>query len=389
MHLRDSPSIAALAIQCITATSATTYQTGRKHFTKFLSLESIGLLDLLNASKAELHYVAESFTLYLSEIILPTGLPLMNNTVNSYISHTIFYLISVGVIEESSDFRCPTTSRLIQAIKQRDGQIRLPLRMRVSIAVNLSMIHTCIGIAQTHFSCPITIAFVTAAFYIGFAFSLRPGDYLIPIADDFHRCRGMQFAFWFSGNDQPCFLHQPWTFPPYGTKPRRMSFLPDKDKANKMGQLGMRACAANPDLTSPCFIQYLLEFFRKFPPKDEFDALFGALPPPLNSSAQFLYTSVRQILSLTAVQLGVNINQLLPRGLRAGASAHIRGTNGMKDDCKQSGGWHSDAFEIYQRPDFSVSDRCGEAMHNVTAVDNNMVRYVHSTSGPLPLPKLR
>ena len=42
----------------------------------------------------------------------------------------------------------------------------------------------------------------------------------------------------------------------------------------------MRARVAKSDITSPCFIQYLLEFFRKFSPRDEFDALFGGLPSP-------------------------------------------------------------------------------------------------------------
>ena len=135
----------------------------------------------------------------------------------------------------------------------------------------------------------------------------------------------------------------------------------------------MRACGAHPTPDQFCFIRWLFEFYLLFPILDEFTAVFGNIPAHINTSDRFLYNCVRNTLALSAQKLGLRVSQL-PRGARAGATAQIRGSGGLAEDCKTSGGWHSDAYKIYERPDFSVSDRCAAAMHNTLAVDLDMLR---------------
>jgi hypothetical protein len=47
--------------------------------------------------------------------------------------------------------------------------------------------------------------------------------------------------------------------------------------------------------------------------------------------------------------LGLSPLQLLPHGLRTGATTHIHGFGGSDTDAKLTGGLRSDAFHIYQR----------------------------------------
>ena len=355
-------------------------------FQSFLKLEGYSIADLFYATPTDLHHIAASFTLFLGSHKKKNGLPLSDNTVDQYLSHVIYHLINFCIIDKTDDFRCPTTQRIIAGIKNRDRHLIGPLRLRISIAISLNIINSCITNAAAFYPCPVTIAFVTAALFLGYALSLRPDDYLVPIADNKHRLRASQFALWFPNISKPIFLSEPETYPPPGIKPLRISVLADCDKANQHGQLGMRACAANPNPNEPCFIHYLFEFFRKFPPQTQYSAIFSSIPPHINSSERFLYNCVRNTMERTAPTLGLQPSQLLPRGLRAGASAHIKASGGLESDCKASGGWKSKAYELYLRPDWIICERNAAAIHNAKIMDMNAIRYIHATQGNVSLP---
>jgi hypothetical protein len=55
---------------------------------------------------------------------------------------------------------------------------------------------------------------------------------------------------------------------------------------------------------------------------------------------------------------------------------------------QRTGGWRGESYKIYQRPDFSMSDRCAATMHDKKSVDLSLLRYVHSTPGNSVLPTL-
>jgi hypothetical protein len=147
------------------------------------------------------------------------------------------------------------------------------------------------------------------------------------------------------------------------------------------GDASMRACGANPIPGQFCFIHWLYESFSSslfWMIVLLYLAAYQRILIPLRHSCDCF----RRTLKLTALKLGLRVSQLLPRGARGAASAQIKGSGGSQQDCKLSGGWHSRAFEKYQRSDFAMSDRCAAAMHNIDAVDVNVVRYVHSTPRP-------
>jgi hypothetical protein len=347
------------------------------------------MLDLLHSPAHDIHYTAACFITYLSYLKKRNNEPIDSKTINSYVSHVVFTLINNGIIDSADEFRCPSTVRLVAAIKRRDAHVHRSLRETISISLSLPLLNECIVSASAEFSDPILVAFITAALYFGYAFSLRPDDYLIPIADDLHRVRGCSVHAWFSDYKEPFALHQlhpPYQFPPSGSKPVRLSLIVDYDKANVTGDASVRACGAHPVTDQFCFIHWLYEFFLMFPIMDALTAIFGNIPPRLNTSARFLYNCFRKTLAITALRLGLRVSQLVPRGARGAATAQIRGSGGLKEDCKTSGGWHSAAYEKYQRSDFAMADRCAAAMHNTTAVDLSLVRYVHSTPSPPSLP---
>ena len=315
------------------------------------------------------------FVFYMSAHRKADGTPLIAATIDGYMSHVVFYLIDCNIIDITSDFRCPSTQRLLHALTLQDAARLGPLRLRINIAVSLPIINTCLTHATTLFPCPLSRLFITAAMYIGFALSLRPDDYLRPDSVSSHSVKSSQLAFWFPTGY--VFLHDTLLYPPPGARPLRLSFLPDFDKANALGALTMRACAGNPNYNEPCFIMFLFEFFRRYPPVSAFSSLFSALPTHID-----LYASVNSLLKYTAPLLGLSPSQLLPRGLRAGATAQIRGSGGSDADAKLTGGWRSDAHEAYKRANFAPSDRCATDMHNTRADDLTLLAYVHSVPAP-------
>jgi hypothetical protein len=315
------------------------------------------------------------FVFYMSTHRKKDGSPLISATIDGYVSHVIFYLIDYGIIDSTADFRCPSTSRLLQALTLQDAQRLGPLRLRINIAVSLPIIRLCLIQAPLLFPCLLTQRFITAAMYLGFALSLRPDDYLRPDSRSTHRVCAFQLAFWFpSGYIN---IHDVHLYPPQGTRPLRLSFLPDFDKANRLGALTMRACAANPSPSDPCFIQYLFEFFRRYPPPSDMSPVFSALPPHID-----LYLAVNSLLKHTAPTIGLSPSQLLPRGLRGGATAHVRGSGGTDSDAKLTGGWRSDAHDVYKRANFAPSDRCAASMHDNSADDLSLISYVHTVPKP-------
>ena len=66
------------------------------------------------------------------------------------------------------------------------------------------------------------------------------------------------------------------------------------------------------------------------------------------------------------------------------ASTHVGAGEGTQHDQKLSGGWRSDAYTIYQRPNFAASDCCAAAMRNPDCIDLNILRYAHSTPDSFP-----
>lgn len=322
-----------------------------------------------------LHLLAAMFVFHLSAYRQACGKPLVAGTIDGYVTHAIFHLTELGIIDKTDDFRCPSTQRLLRALTLQDAERLGPLRHRINIAVSLPIISACLTQALHLYPCPLTRLFIAAALYIGFAFSLRPGDYLYPLSLSHNRVRPLQFELWFPFGHINLF--DVARYPPPGTRPLRLSFLPDYDKANPLGGLVMRACACNPDPTGFCFIEFLMEFFRRYPPPSSESSLFGALPSHVN-----LYDCVNALFKFTAPTMGLSPSQLLPRGLRAAATSHIRDSGGSDADAKLTGGWRSDAHDVYKRANFAASDRCAMAMHNAQPDSLPLTLYIHSAPAP-------
>ncbi len=51
-------------------------------------------------------------------------------------------------------------------------------------------------------------------------------------------------------------------------------------------------------------------------------------------------------------------------------------------DAKLTGGWRSDAHDVYKRANFAPSDRCAVAMHSTTAEDLSLLHYIHGSPAP-------
>jgi hypothetical protein len=66
--------------------------------------------------------------------------------------------------------------------------------------------------------------------------------------------------------------------------------------------------------------------------------------------------------------------------LRGGATAHVRGSGGTDSDAKLTGGWRSDAHDVYKRANFAPSDRCAASMRDNS--DLTLISYVHTVPKP-------
>lgn len=120
-----------------------------------------------------------------------------------------------------------------------------------------------------------------------------------------------------------------------------------------------------------------MEFFRRYHPLTAEFSLFGALPSHIN-----LYDCVNALFKATAPTIGLSPHQLQPRGLRGAATAHIREAGGMESDAKLTGGWRSDAYDVYKRSNFAASDRCAVAVHSTIPDSLPLTLYMHSAPAP-------
>jgi hypothetical protein len=101
----------------------------------YLHITIVTMLDLLNSPPCDIHYTAACFVTYLSHLKKRNGEPIDSKTINSYVSHVVYRLVNTGIIDSPDEFRCPSTTRLVAAIKRRDGHIHRPLRETISISL--------------------------------------------------------------------------------------------------------------------------------------------------------------------------------------------------------------------------------------------------------------
>ena len=67
------------------------------------------------------------FVFYMSAHRKADGTPLIAATIDGYMSHVVFYLIDCNIIDITSDFRCPSTQRLLHALTLQDAARLGPL----------------------------------------------------------------------------------------------------------------------------------------------------------------------------------------------------------------------------------------------------------------------
>ena len=264
----------------------------------------------------------------------------------------------------------------------RVDQENTPKRLLIKIPVTFPVLLEVRTTVNSLFIGPLIAAYM-AAFCLGYALSLRPGEYLevrpqVPIS---HQADGSKAVFWFG--DDFYFVTEPSKYP-RGKYPDGFSLLLDHTKNDQGGNGGPRSVYANPDHDpedpdSICCVRVLFDFLSEFPPLPNSPLLSGL-------GLQVTSSDINKILKITAIRLGRDPSRLVPHSLRFGALGQIEETDEATQ--MEQGNWRSvQGMRTYTRRSVKHAKTIVRMLHSPASCPLSHTLFMYST-GRRPVRRL-
>ena len=297
----------------------------------------------------------------------------VKGTIASYISHVSKFLYEGAYIIHPSVLQSPRLN-LQYAGYLRCDQEEAPKRLTIKIPVSFPILGEIRLTILELFIAPFIAAYL-AAFCLGYALSLRPGEYLevhpkVPIS---HQADGSKAVFWFG--DDYYFVTNPEKYPRDQT-PDAFSLLLDHTKNDHGGNGGPRSVFVNPDYDpadpdSICCVRVLFEFLSKFPPLPHSPLLSGL-------GSQVTSKDINRILKITAIRLGIDPSRLVPHSIRFGGPAQM-------EECDEAtqmeqGNWRSvQGMRTYTRRSITHARSIARILHAPATCPLSHTIFMYST----------
>jgi hypothetical protein len=213
-----------------------------------------------------------------------------------------------------------------------------------------------------------------AAIVLGYAFSLRPQEYLAtktPIAL-WRRAHSSLCFFWFEDDPHPYNVCDPSAYPP-GKLPTDFTIFLDFNKNHQDGDAGPRSMSRAPERATLCCLTILFHFLVEFPPAPVSALLSGG---DIAVSSRV----IQEIFTMTAIALGLDPKRLVPHSLRCAAVSQMLGFDTFSDtDFKAQGRWKSiDSLKPYAHTSLAHSRRITPALYDKEAHPIAMTRLTFS-----------
>ena len=203
-----------------------------------------------------------------------------------------------------------------------------------------------------------------AAIALALGLSLRPGEYLnqggTPVPLDKQVNSSSCFFNFGKGGDLPVYICDPHLYPP-GESPTSFMCMSGHFKNDPEGDNGPRAVAEPPSPPGPgrfSCVAVLFEFWKDYPPLHNTYALSV-------NGVRVLWTDLRMLMHMLAVEQGLDPLRTVPHSLRSGALAQMELFD--KDAKKAQGGWTSDCVFTYCRTAVLRATAATAAIHDYDA----------------------
>lgn len=295
-------------------------------------------------------------------------------TASCYVSHVINDLICTRSIPNSDQIRTAYLSKLLRGYTRMQAA-NAPARFRTRIPLHGALFHDALSVIETcpHYSDWHKFT-LKAAFALGFALSLRPGEYLTsspPIPLD-HQADSSQSFLWF--DEHPYNICYPHNFPP-GKRADRFSVVISKRKNDQFGKYaGPRAVSRNPDSNSPfCIVRIIQQWVTKYPPPPHSPLLSDSIHGRINRS------TISDILRVVAVKNNLDPSRLVPHSLRYAVIQSLIANNFDENTRQQQGAWRSKSGrESYEQRSLIHADAIAFAVHDMNAFPRSHITNIFS-----------
>jgi hypothetical protein len=296
-------------------------------------------------------------------------------TIASYVSHASKVLFEGGHISDPNVLQSPRFNLQLAGYKRDDEEIA-PKRMTIKIPVTYPVLLEVKSTIIKEFGsiCEALVLAYMAAFCLGYALSLRPGEYLrvhppVPLT---HQANSSLAAFWFG--DDIFFVTRPELYPK-DRIPDAFSVLIDHTKNDHGGNGGPRAVYANPDYNSAdpdsiCCVRTLFEFLKKYPPLPESPLLSGL-------GTQVSSSDINKILKITADRLGMDGGRMVPHSIRFGGPQQLEEAD--EETQMAQGNWRSvQGMKTYTRRSIKHARTVTKMLHAPASCPLSHTLYMYT-----------
>jgi hypothetical protein len=308
---------------------------------------------------------------------------LMATTIQGYLSHVSYSLVSAGVIQSSDVIHTALMTLMVRGYANADSVGR-PLRLVIKIPMTFSILlrfldavdarFPLVEVSHGLFSRPPLWLALRAAVALGFLLSLRPSEYLEVsrvVRDDQYANAALAFFVWIVGGVQR--FVRVWDVESYlPSSPAYFLVFLDSVKNDARGKGGPRAGALNPRPNPPfCCVSALLNFFRAYPP-----ALSGSLFSHPAVSGKVTDALVGSILKDVARVMQVDESRLLPHSIRLGGPTQLQN---FSDAIKMAqGNWSTvQGMLAYARGSLQHVSLVASALHEPAIVLDELVQLAY------------
>jgi hypothetical protein len=309
--------------------------------------------------------VFECFLLYCVEDALRRTIP---DTANQYVSQVLKKLDHMGIYPDREKARSPRYTAVLCALT-RDYELKLPKRLRARFPFTVPFILWSFQYIVDHFFDPALIRVLKAAFVVGHAFSLRPGEFLYSAMDyDCSRflCAATTFA-WFDG--EPFVATETHRWPP-GVPSHITSTLDVRKNSTDSG--GPVAVARNPTGVSFCCVSIISDYLRY--------AGLSVDDPLMVYQGKHLDTKlISDIMKTCAVAHDIDPSRVVPACLRKNVITQMD-LNTPQLQRQLQGGWRSRAGEDHYWTNLlQLADAAERAVHNAGNASIDVIRTIFQT----------
>ena len=254
----------------------------------------------------------------------------------------------------------------------KDDRIALPERLKAKIPLSAPVLLHVLQLIGSLFSDSTLARLLKAAFCLGYGAAFRPCEYLTDSSglSGRHTLRGSLCFFKWIGTPEFFSVTNPSKYPP--GYPSHFVALLDTSKHDPLGHGGPRAIARSPKHDSQfCCLSTLFMYLRQYPPAPSRPLLSGANLP-------LAPVALNKILKVTAAQLGLDPNRLVPHSLRVGSVCQLEGLP-VESLLRHTGHASPQGLYAYCRASLEHATTVAPMLHDVERLSLPYLRLTYMT----------